>query len=53
VLRVDVSHLSAPLGADPRKQQGKHTVLDDVLHWATNVGCRGYATAARCRRRAC
>ncbi|HET7262682.1 MAG TPA: extracellular solute-binding protein [Casimicrobiaceae bacterium] len=41
-----VPDLSKLLAADPHKPQGKYTVLDDVLHWATNVGYPGYANAA-------
>ena len=39
-------HQGAARERSPGKPLGKYKVLDDVLHWATNVGYPGYANAA-------
>jgi len=41
-----VPDIKALLANDPHKPLGKYKALDDVLHWATNVGYPGYANAA-------
>lgn len=41
-----VPDLKKLLADDPHKPLGKYKALDDVLHWATNVGYPGYANAA-------
>ena len=46
-LRADYADLKQQLAHDPTANPpDKYNVLEDVLDWATNVGYRGYATAA-------